>query len=62
MAARLCRSARARPKNVIRDGLEPALRHVRHHDCGDCWSTYLHERKLAFGLRPHALLEVIRRG
>lgn len=50
------------PKNVLRDGLEEALRHVRRHDCGDCWSAYLNERKLVFGLRPRALLEVVRRG
>ena len=54
--------ARFEPKNILRDGLEAALRHVRRHDCGDCWSAYLNERKLAFGLRPHALLEVVRRG
>jgi MoaA/NifB/PqqE/SkfB family radical SAM enzyme len=54
--------ARFEPKNIVRDGLEPALRHVRRHDCGDCWSAYLNERKLAFGLRPQALLEIVRRG
>jgi MoaA/NifB/PqqE/SkfB family radical SAM enzyme len=50
------------PKNVVRDGLEEALRHARRHDCGDCWIAYLNERKLVFGLRPGALLEVVRRG
>jgi MoaA/NifB/PqqE/SkfB family radical SAM enzyme len=50
------------PKNVVRDGLEEALRSVQRHDCGDCWSAYLNERKLVFGLRPQALLEVVRRG
>ena len=54
--------ARFEPMNIVRDGLEPALRHVRRHDCGDCWSAYLNERKLAFGLRPQALLEIVRRG
>lgn len=50
------------PKNVLRDGLVPALRHVQHHNCGDCWIAYLNERKLAFGMRPQALLEIVRRG
>jgi MoaA/NifB/PqqE/SkfB family radical SAM enzyme len=50
------------PKNIVRDGLEAALRHVRHHDCGDCFAAYLNERKALFALRPAALLEVARRG
>ena len=50
------------PKNIARDGLEAALTHVQRHDCGDCFSAYLNERKALFGLRPAALLEVARRG
>ncbi len=50
------------PKNIPRDGLESALEHARHHDCGGCFTAYLNERKAVFGLRQEALLEVIRRG
>jgi MoaA/NifB/PqqE/SkfB family radical SAM enzyme len=50
------------PLNILRDGLEPALRRAQRHECGDCWSAYLNERKLVFGLRPAALLEMARRG
>jgi MoaA/NifB/PqqE/SkfB family radical SAM enzyme len=50
------------PKNIVRDGLETALRHVQHHNCGDCFTVYLNERKAVFGLRPSALAEMIRRG
>ena len=50
------------PRNILSDGLEAALRHAQTHHCGDCWSAYLNERKLVFGLRPTALLEVVRRG
>jgi MoaA/NifB/PqqE/SkfB family radical SAM enzyme len=50
------------PKNIVRDGLTAALRHVQHHNCGNCWIAYLNERKLAFGLHPRALLEIARRG
>jgi MoaA/NifB/PqqE/SkfB family radical SAM enzyme len=49
------------PKNVVRDGLEEALRHARSHHCGDCFATHLNERKALFSLRPHALFEVLRR-
>lgn len=54
--------ARFEPLNIVRDGLEAALRRAQGHDCGDCWSAYLNERKLVFGLRPAALLEMARRG
>ena len=50
------------PKNIIKDGLDEALRHTRRHNCGDCFSVYLNERKAVFGLKPAALREVIRRG
>jgi MoaA/NifB/PqqE/SkfB family radical SAM enzyme len=50
------------PRNIVSDGLEAALSHAQRHHCGDCWSAYLNERKLVFGLRPAALLEVVRRG
>lgn len=49
-------------KNAIRDGLVASLRHVRRHNCADCASAFLNERKAVFGLRPAALLEVVRRG
>jgi len=50
------------PKNLARDGLEAALTHVQRHDCADCFSSYLNERKALFALRPAALLEMARRG
>jgi MoaA/NifB/PqqE/SkfB family radical SAM enzyme len=50
------------PKNIVRDGLESALFHAQRHDCRDCFSAYLNERKALFGLRPRALLELARRG
>lgn len=50
------------PKNLIKDGLEAALAHVQHHQCGDCYSAYLNERKRLFALEPGALLEMVRRG
>ncbi len=50
------------PKNIIKDGLKEALRHTQRHNCGDCWTAYLNERKAVFGLRPSAVHEVIRRG
>ncbi len=50
------------PKNIARDGLEEALAPRASHDCGDCFSAYLNERKALFGLRPAALLEMARRG
>jgi PqqA peptide cyclase len=49
------------PMNAILDGLEAALRHARHHDCGDCALAYLNERKALFALRPAAIREVLRR-
>lgn len=50
------------PKNILKDGLVEALHHVRHHNCGDCWSPYLNERKALFKLHPAALIEYFRRG
>ena len=50
------------PKNILRDGLYEALRNVRYHNCGDCWSPYLNERKALFKLKPRALVEFFRRG
>ncbi len=55
-------SANFTPRNLARDGLEAALTHVQRHDCHDCFSAYLNERKALFGLRPAALLELARRG
>ena len=48
-------------KNLLREGLVEALRHVKHHNCGDCWTPTMNERKALFGLRPSALREVLRR-
>ncbi len=53
--------AKLEPKNILKDGLENALHHAQRHNCGDCWTVYLNERKAVFGLRPAALREVIRR-
>lgn len=50
------------PKNAVQDGLEEAVRHVRRHNCGDCFTAYLNERKAVFSLKPRALLGVVRRG
>ena len=50
------------PKNILEDGLEEAMSHARHHNCWDCWMVYMNERKVVFGLKPEALLEVLRRG
>jgi MoaA/NifB/PqqE/SkfB family radical SAM enzyme len=50
------------PKNVLEDGLEEALLHARHHTCWDCWMVYMNERKVAFGLNPAALWEILKRG
>ena len=50
------------PRNAVADGLEAALRNSSRHRCGDCYSAYLNERKAVFGLRPHALLQLVRRG
>jgi MoaA/NifB/PqqE/SkfB family radical SAM enzyme len=49
------------PKNIIADGFEAALLHVQRHDCGDCYTACLVERKAVFGLRPAALLEALKR-
>jgi MoaA/NifB/PqqE/SkfB family radical SAM enzyme len=49
------------PGNIVRDGLATALAQAQDHDCGDCFSAYLNERKALFGLRPAALLELVRR-
>jgi MoaA/NifB/PqqE/SkfB family radical SAM enzyme len=54
--------AHFRPKNILTDGLEEALRNARGHDCADCFSVYLNERKAVFGLNPRAIVEVVRRG
>lgn len=50
------------PKNIVKDGLEEALLHVRHHNCGDCGMAYLNERKSLFGLDSGAVMEFLRRG
>jgi MoaA/NifB/PqqE/SkfB family radical SAM enzyme len=50
------------PKNIVRDGLDAALENAQQHDCQDCFSVYLNERKSVFGLKPAALWEMARRG
>jgi MoaA/NifB/PqqE/SkfB family radical SAM enzyme len=50
-----------KPKNILKDGLDAALRHTQRHNCGDCWVAYHNERKALFGLKPMALLEIMRR-
>jgi len=50
-----------KPLNAASDGLDAALRHARSHDCSDCWTAYLTERKLLFGLQPAALAGWLRR-
>jgi len=50
------------PKNILKDGLEDALHHAKHHNCWDCWMVYMNERKALFGLKLEALLEIIKRG
>jgi MoaA/NifB/PqqE/SkfB family radical SAM enzyme len=50
------------PKNLVRDGFEAALANAQQHDCGNCFSAYLNERKALFGMQPRALLELARRG
>lgn len=49
------------PKNIMKDGFVQALKNASQHDCGDCWTAYLTERKLLFGLNPSVLGEMIRR-
>jgi MoaA/NifB/PqqE/SkfB family radical SAM enzyme len=49
------------PKNILKDGFVQALHNASHHDCGDCWTAYLTERKLLFGLSLSVLRETIRR-
>jgi MoaA/NifB/PqqE/SkfB family radical SAM enzyme len=55
-------TARFTPKNLIADGYDAALAHAQRHECGDCYSAYLNERKALFGLRPAAVAEYLRRG
>ena len=50
------------PKNILKDGLEGALRNASRHECGDCFIAYLNERKLLFGLQPAAVMGFVRRG
>lgn len=50
------------PKNIVQDGFLEALHHVRSHNCGDCSSAYLNERKALFALKPWALWGLLRRG
>jgi len=50
------------PKNIARDGLDAALAHAQQHDCGNCFSAYLNERKALFALQPGALRDMVRRG
>ena len=49
------------PKNIVARRARRRAAHAQHHDCGDCFSAYLNERKALFGLRPAALLEMCAR-
>jgi MoaA/NifB/PqqE/SkfB family radical SAM enzyme len=49
------------PLNVLRDGLEAAVRNAARHNCADCALAYLNERKMLFGLRPGAVMALLRR-
>ena len=50
------------PQNLLRDGLEEALRHVQTHNCGNCWFPYYTERMALFRLRPAAVWNTLRHG
>ncbi len=54
-------TATFRAKNLIADGVSAALAHAQTHECGDCYSAYLNERKALWGLRPAAVFEYLRR-
>jgi MoaA/NifB/PqqE/SkfB family radical SAM enzyme len=43
------------PKNVFRDGVEPAWRHASSHSCFDCYNTWLNENRGIFDLDPAIL-------
>lgn len=49
------------PKNIIHDGFDEAFQHAKKHNCGDCWLPFMNERKVTFGLKLHAIREVIKR-
>ena len=49
------------PKNIVRDGLETALRTAKYHNCQDCGMAYLNERKALFGLKPFAIWQMLKR-
>jgi len=51
-----------KPRNLILNGVEDAIRHARYHNCADCWIAFLNERKALFGLRPSALKAFFHRG
>lgn len=48
-------------RNIIRDGLEDALRAAGSHTCQDCGMAYLNERKALFALKPFAVRQMLRR-
>jgi len=50
------------PKNVLKDGLVEALKHTESHNCGACWSPYLNERRLLYGLNLSAIRGFLKRG
>jgi MoaA/NifB/PqqE/SkfB family radical SAM enzyme len=43
------------PKNVLRDGVEPAWRHAQDHSCFSCYNTWLNENRAIFDLHPSVL-------
>jgi len=56
----LHRATSFKPKNLVRDGHEAALTNAQHHDCRDCYTACLVERKRAFSLHPEVVLGVLR--
>ena len=48
-------------KNILRDGLEEALRNARHHTCADCYYAYLCERRLLARFNLRAIFELLAR-
>lgn len=49
------------PKNLIRDGIDEALLHATRHNCGNCYSAYLQERKRLYALEPKAIWAALTR-
>ena len=56
----LHRSTSFVPKNLVRDGFETALKNAQHHNCRDCYTACLVERKRAFDLKPAVVFRALR--